>query len=40
MKTISERVLREKDPDLRSFFNINNPLDLQRAEEMVKDEHC
>ena len=40
MKTVSEKVLREKDPDLRSFFNINNPADLQRAEEMVKDEHC
>ena len=39
MKTISEKVLREKDPDLQSFFNINNPEDLQRAEEMVKDEY-
>ena len=36
IKTISEKVLREKDPDLQSFFNINAPADLQRAEEMVK----
>jgi molybdopterin-guanine dinucleotide biosynthesis protein A len=36
IKTISEKVLREKDPDLRSFFNINKPADLQRAEEMFK----
>jgi molybdopterin-guanine dinucleotide biosynthesis protein A len=40
IKTISEKVLREKDPDLQSFFNINTPADLQRAEEMVIDEHC
>ena len=36
-KTISEKVLCKIDPDLRSFFNINTPDDLQRAEEMVKD---
>ena len=35
-KTISEKVLCKIDPDLRSFFNINTPDDLQRAEEMVK----
>jgi molybdopterin-guanine dinucleotide biosynthesis protein A len=40
IKTISEKVLREKDPDLQSFFNINTPADLQRAEEMVKNEYC
>jgi molybdopterin-guanine dinucleotide biosynthesis protein A len=40
IKTISEKVLRKKDPDLQSFFNINTPADLQRAEEMVIDEHC
>jgi len=39
IKTISEKILREKDPDLQSFFNINTPDDLKRAEEMVKDEH-
>jgi len=36
IKTISEKVLRAKDPDLQSFFNINTPADLQHAEEMVK----
>ena len=40
IKTISEKVLREKDHDLQSFFNINTFADLQRAEEMVKNEHC
>ena len=35
IKTISEKVLCKIDPDLRSFFNINTPADLQRAEEMV-----
>jgi molybdopterin-guanine dinucleotide biosynthesis protein A len=40
IKTISEKVLREKDPDLQSFFNINTQDDLKRAEEMMaKDEH-
>jgi hypothetical protein len=37
IKTISEKVLCGIDPDLQSFFNINTPEDLQRAEEMVKD---
>jgi len=37
IKTISEKVLRKKDPDLLSFFNINAPDDLKRAEEMVKE---
>jgi molybdopterin-guanine dinucleotide biosynthesis protein A len=36
IKTISEKVLRKIDPDLQSFFNINTPEDLKRAEEMVK----
>ena len=35
IKTISEKVLRKIDPELQSFFNINTPKDLQRAEEMV-----
>jgi molybdopterin-guanine dinucleotide biosynthesis protein A len=38
-KLISEAVLREKDPDLRSFFNINTSDDLKRAERMVQDEY-
>jgi molybdopterin-guanine dinucleotide biosynthesis protein A len=36
IKTISEKALRKIDPELRSFFNINTPADLQLAEEMVK----
>jgi len=34
VKKIPEKVLREKDPDLISFFNINTPGDLTRAEEI------
>ena len=36
IKTIPEKVLRAKDPDLLSFFNINTPDDLLRAQEMIK----
>lgn len=35
IKTISEKVLRKIDPELKSFFNINTPEDLAHAEEMV-----
>ncbi len=35
IKTISEKVLRKIDPELQSFFNINTPEDLKRAEEMI-----
>jgi molybdopterin-guanine dinucleotide biosynthesis protein A len=35
IKTISEKKLRQKDPDLISFFNINTPEDLERAQEMI-----
>ena len=37
IKMIPEAVLREKDPELQSFFNINCPEDLQRAEQLVKE---
>ena len=37
IKTIPENVLRAKDPDLLSFFNINTPEDLMRADEMIKN---
>jgi molybdopterin-guanine dinucleotide biosynthesis protein A len=37
IKTIPEKVLRAKDPDLLSFFNINTPDDLMRADEMIKN---
>jgi molybdopterin-guanine dinucleotide biosynthesis protein A len=36
IKTIPEKILRAKDPDLISFFNINTPDDLLRAQEMIK----
>lgn len=35
IKTISEKTLRKLDPELLSFFNINTPDDLQRAEKMI-----
>lgn len=35
IKNIPENILRKKDPDLVSFFNINTPLDLEKAEEMA-----
>ena len=35
IKTMSEKALRRIDPELQSFFNINTPEDLVRAEEMV-----
>jgi len=35
IKYIPESVLLQKDPDLISFFNINTPQDLIRAEEMI-----
>jgi molybdenum cofactor guanylyltransferase len=33
--TIAEDRLREKDPSLVSFFNVNSPQDMTRAEQMV-----
>jgi molybdopterin-guanine dinucleotide biosynthesis protein A len=38
IKKIPEEVLRQKDPDLRSFFNINSPEDMAQAEELVTKE--
>ena len=35
IKHIPENQLRSVDPELRSFFNINTPEDLARAEEMA-----
>jgi molybdopterin-guanine dinucleotide biosynthesis protein A len=34
LKTIQPGELRTRDPDLISFFNINTPADLQKAEAM------
>ena len=36
VKKIPEKILREKDPDLISFFNINTPQDQEKAEKMLK----
>jgi molybdopterin-guanine dinucleotide biosynthesis protein A len=36
IKEIPERLLKEKDPELVSFFNINTPEDLKTAEAMIK----
>jgi len=36
VKKIPEKVLREKDPDRISFFNINTPQDQEKAEKMLK----
>lgn len=35
IKKIPEERLREKDPELVSFFNVNTPEDLARAEQML-----
>jgi molybdopterin-guanine dinucleotide biosynthesis protein A len=35
VKNIPENILRTRDPDLVSFFNINTPADLEKAEEMA-----
>ena len=35
---IPEKELRQVDPELRSFFNINTPEDLARAEEMFTED--
>ena len=37
IKHIPENQLRSVDPELRSFFNINTPEDLARAERMIAE---
>lgn len=37
VKTVSERVLREADPELMSFFNINTPEDFELARQMINE---
>lgn len=37
IKRISEKSVRQADPDLRSFFNINTPEDLIQAERLAKE---
>ena len=36
IREVSEVEVRALDPDLLSFFNINNPLDLERAQALVR----
>lgn len=36
IKNIPEGHLRERDPELVSFFNINTPEDLEQAEQMIQ----
>jgi molybdenum cofactor guanylyltransferase len=38
MKRVGEKKLREADPNLLSFFNVNTPEDLARAEEIIRGE--
>lgn len=38
VKKIPENVLRTTDPDLLSFFNINTPDDLARAEALAREQ--
>jgi molybdopterin-guanine dinucleotide biosynthesis protein A len=38
VRYVSTLVLQQLDPELRTFFNINAPLDLKKAELMVKRE--
>ncbi|HIJ57857.1 MAG TPA: molybdenum cofactor guanylyltransferase, partial [Deltaproteobacteria bacterium] len=38
VKKISEKKLLQKDPDFISFFNINTPEDLDKAEALIRDE--
>jgi molybdopterin-guanine dinucleotide biosynthesis protein A len=35
VRFVSTLVLRQLDPELRTFFNVNTPLDLKRAEQML-----
>lgn len=37
IKYIPEKALRGVDPELNSFFNVNTPEDLERAEEMIAE---
>jgi molybdopterin-guanine dinucleotide biosynthesis protein A len=38
LKSVPQTELRQSDPDLVSFFNINTPADLQKAEAMHTDQ--
>jgi molybdenum cofactor guanylyltransferase len=36
VRYISTLVIEQLDPDLKTFFNVNTPLDLRKAEAMIK----
>jgi molybdopterin-guanine dinucleotide biosynthesis protein A len=36
LKKIPEEIIRESDPELLSFFNINTPADLEKAEQIYQ----
>lgn len=36
VRYVSTLVLQQVDPDLRTFFNVNSPLDLKRAEAILR----
>ena len=38
VRYISTLVVEQLDPDLRTFFNINSPLDLKKANAMLKSK--
>lgn len=38
VRYVSTIVLRQLDPELKSFFNVNTPMDLRRAEQMLKEK--
>lgn len=38
IRYVSTLVLQQLDPELKTFFNINTPLDLKRAERMLKSK--
>lgn len=38
VRYISTLVLRQLDPELKSFFNVNTPMDLRKAEAMLRDK--
>ncbi|MEM3699609.1 MAG: molybdenum cofactor guanylyltransferase [Candidatus Bathyarchaeia archaeon] len=38
IRYVSTLVLRQLDPQLNSFFNVNTPMDLKRAEKMLKEK--
>jgi molybdopterin-guanine dinucleotide biosynthesis protein A len=35
VRYVSTLVLEQLDPELRTFFNVNTPLDLKKAEKML-----